>query len=108
MAAANKSKIIFKFVIIIVFIFNTGVLAEATRIVEGAIVDIYNDEAAGEAYVTIKTTHGPFIIDCKSKSFATPIAPGDYVKVSVKNIRTLQKKSLGDLVSVMQHTPAQH
>jgi hypothetical protein len=108
MPAAHKSKIIVAYLIGIIFIFTTGVPAEAARIVQGTIIDIYNDEAAGEAYVTIKTPQGPFIIDCKSKSFATPMAPGDYIKVSVKNIRTQQKKTVGDLVGVIQHTPAQH
>jgi hypothetical protein len=108
MHAANKSKISVKCLIVIIFIFTTGGPVEAAQIVQGTIIDIYNDEAAGEAYVTIKTPQGSFIIDCKSKSFDTPIAPGDYVKVSVKNVRTLHKKPVGDLVAVMQHTPAQH
>ena len=108
MHAAHKSKIIVTCIIIIIVIFTTGVPAETARIVQGTIIDIYNDEAAGDAYVTIKTPQGPFIIDCKSKSFTTPIAPGDYVKVSVKNIRTRQMKTVGDLVAVIQHTPAQH
>lgn len=108
MQAAHKSKIILKCIAIIIFIFTTGVPAEAARIVQGTIINIYNDEAAGDAYVTIKTPQGPFKIDCKSKSFTTPIAPGDYVKVSVKNIRTRQMKTVGDLVAVIQHTPAQH
>jgi hypothetical protein len=108
MHAAHKLKISVTCLLVLIFICTAGVPAEAARIVQGTIIDIYNDETVGEAYVTIKTPEGPFIIDCKSKSFATPIAPGDYVKVSVKNIRALQKKTVGDLVAVMQHTPAQH
>jgi hypothetical protein len=80
-------------------------LAGESKIVEGKIADIFNDEEAGEAYVTIKTKYGSFIIDCKHKSFDTPIAPGDFVKVNVNNVRTMNKKTVGDLVSVIKHTP---
>jgi hypothetical protein len=80
--------------------------ADTSKIVEGKIVDIFNDEEAGGAYVTIKTKYGAFIIDCKTKSFDAPIAPGDHVKVNVKNVRTMNKKTVGDLVSVLKHIPA--
>jgi hypothetical protein len=80
--------------------------ADTSKIVEGKITDIFNDEEAGGAYVTIKTKYGSFIIDCKAKSFDTPIAPGDYVKVNVRNVRTMNKKTVGDLVSVIKHTPS--
>ena len=91
-------------IIIMVFTVISPVLAAASRIVEGTIVDIYNDEAAGKAFVTIETTTGSFIIDCRFKSFDTPIAPGDYVKVTVNHVRTMNKKAVGDLVGVLQHT----
>ncbi len=107
MSTGIKSLTILNFIIIILVILSPAVLAEAPQIVEGTIVDIYNDAAAGEAFVTLKTKQGSFIIDCKNKSFATPIAPGDCLKVSVKNVRTRNNKTVGDLFSVIQHTPSQ-
>jgi hypothetical protein len=104
----NKSLPYTGLIIILVCIVTAPVLAAAPRTVEGTIVDIYNDEEAGAAYVTITTATGLFIIDCKHKSFDTVIAPQDYVKVVVNRVRTLNKKLVGDLVTVVKHTPAKH
>jgi len=97
---------VFKLTLIIVLFLSTAGFADDPKIVTGKIVDIFNDEEAGAAYVTIKSKNGLFIIDCKHKSFETPIAPDDFVKVYVKNVRTMQRKTVGDLVSVIQHIPS--
>jgi hypothetical protein len=88
------------------FLSINNACADTSKIVEGKITDIFNDEEAGGAFVTIKTKYRSFIIDCKNKRFDTPIAPGDYVKVNVKNVPTMNKKTVGDLVSVIKHTPS--
>jgi hypothetical protein len=93
-------------IVVLVAMLTAPALAAAPKTVAGTIADIFNDEEAGQAYVTITTSQGPFIIDCKHKGFDTPIAPGDYVKVSVSQVRTIQKKPVGNLVTVIQHTPA--
>lgn len=106
MSALHKSLPLAGLMIIMVCIVTTPVLAAPPRTVAGTIVDIYNDEEAGAAYVTISTTNGLFIIDCKHQSFGTPIAPQDYVKVTVNHVRTLNNKPVGNLVAVLQHTPS--
>lgn len=106
MSIINRFLSLTGLMIIMACIVAAPVLAAAPRIVEGTIVDIYNDELAGAAYVTITTANGLFIIDCKYKSFDTVIAPQDYVKVAVDNVRTLNKKLVGELVAVVRHTPA--
>lgn len=81
-------------------------LAEGQKLVEGAIVDIYNDAAAGEAYVTLKTADGPFILDCVKKGFDDPIDLSDSVKVVVENVRVVNGRNLGDLHTVLGVTKA--
>lgn len=76
-------------------------LAEGQKLVEGAIVDIYNDAAAGEAYVTLKTADGPFILDCAKKGFDDAIDLNDSVKVVVENVRVVNGRNLGDLHTVL-------
>jgi hypothetical protein len=76
-------------------------LAEGQKLVEGAIVDIYDDAAAGEAYVTLKTADGPFILDCAKKGFDDPIDLSDSVKVVVENVRVVNGRNLGDLHTVL-------
>lgn len=85
---------------------GTPVSAGGTRTVAGVILEVYNDEVAGEALVSLNTNQGLFIIDCRRQSFPQPIAPGDRVKVTVDNVRTVKKKTVGDLVAVLEHTPA--
>jgi hypothetical protein len=106
MSTLHKSLPLASLIIIMVCIVTAPVLAAASKTVAGTIVDIYNDEEAGAAYVTISTTNGIFIIDCKHKSFDTPIAPKDFVKVTVNHVRSLNNKPVGDLVAVLQHTPS--
>lgn len=106
MLLGQKSLLVNGLLLIMVLLATVPVLAAAPKVVAGTIVDIYNDEEAGEAYVTIKTATGLFIIDCRHQSFQTPIAPGDYVKVSVNQVRTVKKKPVGNLTAVIQHTPA--
>jgi hypothetical protein len=105
----DKNKMISSIIVLLLLFFllftANYIMAGESKIVEGKIADIFNDEAAGEAYVTIKTKYGSFIIDCKHKNFDTPIAPGDFVKVNVNNVRTINKQTVGDLVSVIKHTP---
>lgn len=76
-------------------------LAEGQKLVEGAIVDIYNDAPAGEAYVTLTTADGPFILDCAKKGFDDAIDLGDTVKVVVDNVRVVNGRNLGDLNTVL-------
>jgi hypothetical protein len=88
----DYSKKIFSIIIALCLIVCSAIFsinyacANTSKIVEGKIVDIF--------------------IDCKNIGFDTPIAPGDYVKVNVKNVRTMNKKTVGDLVSVIKHTPS--
>lgn len=81
-------------------------LAEGQKLVEGAIVDIYNDAAAGEAYVTLATADGQFILDCAKKGFNDSIDLGDTVKVVVDNVRVVNGRNLGDLDTVLGVTKA--
>ena len=76
-------------------------LAGGQKLVEGAIVDIYNDAAAGEAYVTLATADGQFILDCAKKGFDDAIDLGDTVKVVVENVRVVNGRNLGDLNTVL-------
>lgn len=77
-------------------------LADNQKIVEGTVTDVYNDEK--EAYVTIKTATGEFIIDCQKKSFELPVENGDLVKVIVENVHIQNGNTTGILNAIIEHT----
>jgi len=81
---------------------ETVKLSENQKIVEGTVTDVYNDEK--EAYVTIKTGTGEFIIDCQKKSFEQPVENNDIVKVIVEDTRIRNGSSVGILSSIIEHT----
>lgn len=77
-------------------------LANNQKIVEGTVIDVYNDEK--EAYVTIKTSDGEFIIDCQKKSFEEPVENGDIVKIIVEDVYTQDGNTIGILFSIIEHS----
>ena len=85
---------------------TAAIAKQARTTVAGKVVDVYTDEEAGEVYVTLETESGKFVVDCKEKSFDTPIGLRDLVKVSVDNVRIVNATTVGDLQSVIEHTPS--
>jgi len=104
-----KKGIIFISALLLTFAFSgcgkekeTVKLSDNQKIVEGTVTDVYNDEK--DAYVTIKTDEGEFIIDCQKKSFEQPIENSDIVKVIVEDIQIQNGSNVGILASIISHT----
>ncbi len=80
---------------------NPVQLLDNQEIVQGTVSNVFDSEE--EAYVTIQTDSGEFVIDCQKQSFEQTVEDNDFVKVIVEDINVQNGVKVGILFSIIEH-----